>query len=86
MMNVITIAQIAAIPIATVPENSVNDATSIAIIAIAREGMKIFKPNFSAFNVVNVSSNCLSVPILICFVADKTAINTTRIPTIMLGM
>ena len=35
-----------AIPIATVPGNSVNEATSIAITAIDKAGTNIFKPNF----------------------------------------
>ncbi len=39
-----------AIPIATVPGNSVNEATSIAITAIDKAGTNIFKPNFLSFH------------------------------------
>ena len=70
------------IPIATVPEKSVNDAISIAIIAIDKEGINIFNPNFSAFKVANVSSNCFNVPMFICLVAESTAITITSAPTI----
>ena len=68
-------------PIATVPGNSVNEATSIAITAIDKAGTNIFKPNFWAFISVKVVSNCFKVPTLICLVADKIAITITRHPT-----
>ena len=84
--NVNTKVNVDDIPIATVPEKSVNDAISIAIIAIDKEGINIFNPNFSAFKVANVSSNCFNVPMFICLVAESTAITITSAPTIWLGI
>ena len=49
-INVNIKATVDDIPIATVPGILVNVDTSIATKAIARDGINIFSPSFSAFN------------------------------------